>query len=165
MKEKENLEFNAVMNFIEEYNRIHNEIMIFKKLSKPPMPDAFCDLSGTEIGIEIVHSYGSNDEAKIRLGKCKYKDIPEKRNIERTTTPLNVRAINCLNEQLHKKSAKTYKAFITWLLIRNAFAVWSKDDYESYRDEIWVPDNHPFDQIWLLCDRNSVGEKGIIRLY
>ena len=164
MKQKEGLEYYAIINFIREYNRTHKKKFIFHRLNNPPMPDTFCELNGREIGIEIVHSYGSGIEAAIRLGNRKTSDFPKKRHRDRRTTPINARALNSLNERLYRKSKKKYSFFPVWLLIRNAFAPCGLKYYKQHKKDIFIPDTHPFKQIWLLCDENSIGLQGIMRL-
>lgn len=164
MKQKESLEYHAVINFIQEYNRTHKRQFIFHHLCKPPMSDALCELNGKRIGIEVVHSYGSGIEAAIRLGNCRSSDFPRKKHCERRITPIDVRSLNSLDERLFEKSKKNYTFSPVWLLVRNAFLLWGKNDYKRHKKDIPIPDNHPFNQIWLLCDENSVGSQGIIRL-
>lgn len=164
MRQKENLEYHAVTNFIKEYNRSHKRKIVFRQLYNPPMPDALCELNGKEIGIEVVHSYGSGIEAAVRLGNRKTSDFPEKYHRIRRVIPLNERAISSLNKKLLDKSKKSYSFSPVWLLVRNAFVLWSISDYKHYKNDIFMPGSHPFKQIWLLCDKNSLKPHGIIRL-
>ena len=164
MSQKENLEYHAVLNFIREYNRSHKRQFAFDALHEPPMPDSVCRLNGKEIGIEVVHSYGSGIEAAVRLGNREASYFPKKEHRKRRITPVNIRALNSLNERLFEKSKKKYFFSPVWLLIRNAFALWGLKEYRKYKNDIYIPDNHPFKQIWLLCDENSVGLNGILKL-
>ena len=164
MNQKENLEYYAVINFIREYNRNHKRQFLFSSLHKPPMPDAVCKLNKREIGIEVVHSYGSGIEAAMRLGNRQESDFPKKKHLERRITPVGIRALNSLNERLFEKSEKEYSFLPVWLLIRNAFALWGLEKYKQNKNDIYIPKSHPFKQIWLLCDENSVGLNGILRL-
>jgi len=164
MNQKENLEYYAVRNFIREYNRNHKRQFTFSSLHKPPMPDAVCKLNKREIGIEVVHSYGSGIEAAMRLGNRQESDFPKKKHLERRITPIGIRALNSLNERLFEKSKKEYSFLPVWLLIRNAFALWRLKEYKQNKNDIYIPESHPFKQIWLLCDENSVGLNGILRL-
>jgi len=164
MNQKENLEYHAVINFIREYNRNHKRKFIFCSLYMPPMPDSVCELKGKEIGIEVVHSYGSGIEAAIRLGNRETSDFPQKEHLKRRTTPINIRALNSLKERLIEKSKKEYSFSPVWLLICNAFVLWGLKEYKRNKNDICVPESHPFKQIWLLCDENSIGSQGILRL-
>lgn len=51
----------------------------------------------------------------------------------------------------------------TWLVIRNAYPLWEKPDFEMYPEALTIPQEHPFEQIWLLCDQ--VGRSGMLRLF
>ena len=164
MNQKKNLEYYAVINLIREYNRNHKRQFTFSSLHEPPMPDAVCKLNKREIGIEVVHSYGSGIEAAMRLGNRQESDFPKKKHLERRITPVDIRALNSLNERLFKKSKKEYSFSPVWLLLRNAFALWGLKEYKQNKNDIYIPENHPFKQIWLLCDENSVGLNGILRL-
>ena len=164
MNQKENLEYHAVINFIREYNRSHKRQFTFNSLHEPPMPDSVCRLNGKKIGIEVVHSYGSGIEAAIRLGNREASDFPKKEHLDRRITPVNIRALNSLNERLFGKSKKEYSFSPVWLLIRNVFALWGLKEYRKNKNDIYIPESLPFKQIWLLCDENSVGLNGILRL-
>ena len=48
--------------------------------------------------------------------------------------------------------------------IRNGFPLWSLSDYRNYKKEIFIPEETPFHQIWLLCDENSIKPHGIMRI-
>lgn len=76
--------------------------------------------------------------------------------------PLNERVISELNFILEGKAQKRYGSR-TWLLIRNAYPIWYKEDFELYKSNILLPDKHSFEEIWLLCDRD--GSSGILQLY
>ena len=128
------------------------------------MPDAICRLGKREIGIEVVHSWGSGIEAAMRLGNRQESDFPKKKHRERRTTPVDIRALNSLNERLFEKSKKIYSFSPVWLLIRNGFALWGLNEYNQNKKNIYIPESHPYTQIWLLCDENSVGLNGILRL-
>ncbi len=164
MNQRENLEFHAVQNFIAQYNVVQGQTLTFIKQCKPPMPDTLCRLDQKEVGIEVVHTYGTGEEAAIRLGNRRSEDFPDEVHRARRITPLDVRALNSLNQVLHDKGTKQYPFSPTWLMIRNAFSRWSLADYEEHRNRILVPQVHPFEQIWLLFDENSLGEQGIMRL-
>ena len=164
MNQREILEFHAVQNFITHYNAINEQKLTFIRQCTPPMPDTLCRHAQIELGIEVVHTYGTGEEAAMRLGNRQSSDYLKAVQLARTATPLNVRALNSLEQVLHDKATKQYAFSPTWLLIRNAFVLWSRTDYEEHRQEVLVPQTHPFPQIWFLFDRNSLGEQGIMRL-
>lgn len=165
MKLKDKLEYHAVLNFIVEYNRTHKRKLHFTRQCKPRMPDVLCRLNKKEIGIEVAHTYGTGEEAAMLLGNRDMKDFSDKVHRARRLTPLDVRALGSLNEILAKKATRTYDFLPTWLLVRNAFVLWSLKDYRKHQEEILIPDGHPFEQIWFFVDAPSVGPKGIMRLY
>jgi hypothetical protein len=164
MKQKDDLEYYAVHNFIAEYNRTHKRQIHFIRTCTPQMPDTLCRIQHREIGIEVVHTYGTDVEAAIRLGNKNSENFPDEIHLARMMTRLDIRALNSLNKVLANKATRTYGFVPTWLLVRNAFVHWSLRDYQKHKRQIHVPDGHSFVQIWLLCDSNSVGSKGIMRL-
>lgn len=164
MKQKDNLEYYAVINFISEYNRSYKKQLHFVRQSKPPKPDVICLHNKKEIGIEVAHTYGSGEEAAIRLGNRNSSDFPNTLHRKRRITPVDIRALNSLNAIMTKKATKTYDISSTWLLIRNGFPLWSLSDYRNYKKEIFIPEETPFHKIWLLCDENSVKPHGIMRI-
>ena len=164
MTQKDNLEFYAVQHFVAQYNRTHRRRLYFLRACSPPMPDTLCKLNQQQIGIEVVHTYGTGVEAALRLGNREIADFSNNTHQQRRITALDIRALNSLAKVLAEKATRTYDFAPTWLLIRNGFAPWSLSDYRKRRAQIHVPDSHPFSQIWFLCDRNSVGSPGIMRL-
>ena len=164
MKQKDNLEYYAVINFISEYNQTHKRHLHFVSQSKPPKPDSICLHNNKEIGIEVAHTYGSREEAAIRLGNRNSGDFPNELHLKRRIIPVDIRALNSLNAIMSKKATRTYNVSPTWLLIRNGFPLWSLSDYQKCKKEIFIPKETPFHQIWLLCDENSVKPRGIMRI-
>ncbi|NPU86379.1 MAG: hypothetical protein HPY65_18020 [Syntrophaceae bacterium] len=164
MKQKDKLEYHAVINFVKIYNCKHKRLLHFIRQCQPPFPDTICRLNNKEIGIEVAHSYGTGVEAAVRLGNRKMKDFPEKLHQMRRLTHLDVRALGSLNNILAGKSSKTYQFSPTWLIVRNAFMLWSLTDYRKHKKQIVIPNVNPFKQIWLLCDENSIAPQGIMRL-
>jgi hypothetical protein len=162
--EKANLEHHAVQSFIKLYNQTHRRKLTFLQLGHPPMPDAICRLGRRDLGIEVAHCYGSWDDAALRLGHRLASQIPKIAQQARRTTPLDVRVLSTLNEVLTKKSTREYDFGPVWLVVRNAFSAWSARDYRRRQDDIMLPTTTPFGQIWLVCDENSVGPQGLLRL-
>jgi len=164
MNQKENLEYYALQNFIAYYNNTHKRKMAFIRQCQPPMPDIICRLERTEVGIEVAHTYGTGEEAAMRLGNRDAKNIPEDIHRTRRLVTVDDRATFSLNQLLMQKSKKLYKHDHLWLVVRNAFLLWSLHDYKLNKKMINIPANHPFRQVWLVCDQNSIGRPGIMRL-
>ena len=142
-------------------SQIEEEIRFF--LSKP-MGVVVAEIKKSAPLPGVVHSYGSGIEAAMRLGNRQESDFPKKKHLERRITPVDIRALTSLNERLFEKSKKEYSFSPVWLLIRNAFALWDSEKYKQNKNDIYIPESHPFKQIWLLCDERSVGLNGILRL-
>ena len=164
MNEKKSLEFHAVLSFTEEYNRTHRRTLQLVHLCEPPMPDTLCLLHRREIGIEVAHIYGTGIEAAIRLGHQKSEDYPDEVHQARRITPLPLRVLPALKRVLRKKATRSYDMHPVWLLIRNGFPLWSLADYRRHKSCVHVPENSPFSQVWLVCDRNCAPPHGIMRL-
>jgi len=164
-QQKKLLECNAIKNFILEFNRTHIKKILLKELiERHGIPDTHCYLNGNDLWVEVVHSYGTNIEAAVRLDNRNISDYPEKIQKKHRIIPVNIRAINSLNQRLFDKSKKNYIVQPVWLLVRNGFTLWGKRDYINNRTSIIIPPRHPFQKIWLLCDQHSIGAPGIIRL-
>jgi len=101
-----------------------------------------------EFGVEIMHLYYDEKEAKMLLNKsketeCKMQDAQT--------------LIKTLNSKLEKKYARARKyeyekSMI--LVIRIASPIFNKDLFEQYLDEMFI-DKEPFREIWLLFMTNS----------
>jgi hypothetical protein len=163
LDEKRQLEFYAVLYFIRDQRKNHHRWLIFKEFSEPPNPDTYCLLNGEQVGIEVTHLCGNNDDAKKVLGKVNSGENLEgsKRHPE-PPVPINNLLPNELNRILEYK-AKHHYGDKTWLVIRNAYPFWEKGDFELYRSDIIIPRHHAFEEIWLVCD--PVGASGTLRLY
>ena len=126
------------------------------------MPDATCRIGNTEIDLEIAHLYGSDIDAQRLLGRNRRVPFTEETLKEQRLIPLNLRIPNELNSILKSKSKKTYETERVWLVIRNGYPLWNKEDFENYKSEIILPKEHPFEKIWLVCD--SRGYSGLIEI-
>lgn len=133
-----------------------------KKLASPPYPDIICEIDGCEIGIEVAHLYGSQRDARLTFGRSKPIEKTMEHRVKHAMVPLNDRIPYDLNVILNSKAQKNYPG-VTWLLIRNAYPLWDFNDFQSYIDQINIPDCHHFENIWLLCDRQGLSDA--IRLY
>jgi len=160
MKEKEALEFYALQHFIATYNRTHSTLLRFVELRKPPEPDALCLIDGEELWIEVTHLHGSEPvDAMRNLGRWPPRNAEgswiEKHEQETRRKSLQQRVLPKLNESLDDKANTPYSRSPVWLLVRNAFPLWNKQDFEQHIDEIAVPESHPFQHIWLLTERDG----------
>ncbi len=163
MKEKNVLEQSAIENFADAYVKETNTILQFVELTEPPFADSICNLDGNKIFIEVSHIYGTTSDAKQLLDRIGFSTSTDAENLKARLIPLNHRLIKPLNRLLEKKSIKKYEGSPVWLLIRNAMPIWAKEEFQAYYHEIFVPDEHPFEQIWLLCGPDS--ESGILKLF
>lgn len=163
LDEKRQLEFFAVLYFIRDQRKNHRRWLLFKEFSEPPNPDTYCLLNGVQVGIEVTHLCGNNHDAKKVLGKLNNGENPEG-NQKQAVPPasMNNRIPNELNRILEYKAKHQY-GDNTWLVIRNTYPFWEKDDFIRYRSDIIVPRHHAFEEIWLVCD--PVAASGTIRLY
>jgi hypothetical protein len=163
LDEKKQLEFYAVLYFIRDQRKHHHRWLTFKEFSDPPNPDTYCLLNGEQVGIEVTHLCGNNYDAKKVLGKRNNGgDLEESGRNEVPPASMNHRLPNELNRILEYKAKHQY-GDKTWLVIRNTYPLWMKDDFELNRGDIIVPRDHAFDEIWLVCD--PVGASGTLRLF
>jgi len=162
LDERRRLEAYAVIYFIHELRRRYRRWLILRDFASPPDPDCYCLLNGERIGVEVAHLYGSQRDARKRLGKERAEEQTKEEGSADSGVPLNVRILPELNRIIADKAKKCYGGK-TWLLIRNAFPPWTRDDFEQYISEISIPEDHSFNEIWLLCDRD--GSSGILRLF
>ena len=162
--EKEALEQNAIAQFASLFSRqVGRGVLKFHKLLEPPQPDALCTVDAKKIFIEVAHVYGTDADARYLLDRDG-KAAPTKRErLASRCIPLNVRLLGSLNNILERKAEKQYDAEPVWLLIRVALPLWTSEDFEEHISEILVPENHPFQEIWLLCDPYE--RFGLIQLY
>lgn len=164
MDEKQALEQGAIAQFASLFSaKAERGILKFQKLMEPPQPDALCTLEAEKIFIEVAHIYGTEADARYLLGR-EGRTAPTKR--ERLTSrsiPLNARLLGPLNYILAQKAEKQYEAQPVWLLIRVALPMWTEEDFQENKSDILVPENHPFQEIWLLCGPDE--RLGMIQLY
>jgi hypothetical protein len=150
--EKRGLEIGAISQFSDLFaSEIGSDRFVFDRLLDPPMPDALCSLNGQPVYVEIAHSYGTEADARLLLGrKGKLAPTSEERR-KSAMVPLDNRLLTPLNYVLARKAAKDYAVPRVWLLVRSAFPIWDVTDFMEYQAHIRVPNGHPFEQVWLLC--------------
>jgi hypothetical protein len=164
VSEKKALERGAVANFIECFvNRFDRGLLEFVDHLPPPHPDTLCDLNGDPIYIEVAHIYGTRADAKLLLGRRGRSKPTAEEQFNSSLIPLDVRTLAPLNRVLAEKANKKYEGTPVWLLIRSGLPLWTEKDFADHREEIVVPINHPFDEIWLLCGPRALF--GLIRLF
>jgi hypothetical protein len=163
LDEKKQLEFYAVLYFIRDQRKNHQRWLIFKEFSEPPNPDTYCVLNGEQVGIEVTHLCGNHRDAKKALGRVSNgADLPGGPGGQAPPDSMNHRLPTELNRILEYKAKHQY-GDNTWLVIRNTYPLWMKGDFEMYRSDIIVPQDHAFEEIWLVCD--LVGASGTLRLF
>jgi hypothetical protein len=73
-----------------------------------------------------------------------------------------MRLLTALNRILLNKSFKRYKTKRVWLVIRNTHPARGEKQILALQQNISVPSDHPFEQIWIVGDWN--GKSGIVQL-
>jgi len=162
LDDKRRLEFYAVLYFIWDQRKNHHRWLIFKEFSEPPDPDTYCLLNGEKVGIEVTHLFGDGQDAQKLLGKMTTPEEYQQLKENPALAPLTQSIPNAINRILEDKANHHYGGK-TWLVIRNAFPLWEKGDFETYLPEIIIPRHHAFEEIWLVCDR--FGASGTLCLY
>jgi hypothetical protein len=125
---------------------------------QPPEPDALCLLDGKQLGVEVAHLYGTGQDAERITGAVQKRRNPltEEERMDNRLKPFRERVLAELNTKvLGKKAKKSYRRSPVWLLVRNMFPLWNRQDFEEHKDEIIVPREHPFEHIWLLGEHDG----------
>lgn len=161
--EKIQLEHDAAKLFMRWYERNTGQHIRHLWHNRPSKPDTSTLLEGERLDLEIAHLYGTEEEAMKLLGR----ELPDTTKLalhllERSTDP-DARLLNALNRILQSKSEKSYKSKRVWLVIRNVHPDWDADRIRQQCAAIDVPNNHPFEQIWIVGDFK--GKSGIVKLY
>lgn len=156
------LELYAVTYFIAAYRRKFPTWPTLVGMPEPPEPDFIVRFGTCALGVEVAHLFGSERDARRLLGRVRTNEVTPEAQLQHTQVPLDVRVPAELSRILSQKGRKTYPR-PTWLVIRNAYPMWDRADFEMYPDALAVPDTHAFEQIWLVCDRNAAS--GMIRLF
>ncbi len=162
LDEKRRFELYAAIYFIAAYRRLFPVWPTLVEMPAPPEPDFIIRLATRHVGVEVAHLFGSDRDARLLLGRARPVESAREARVEHSLVPLTVRVPVELNRILSQKARKTYPR-PTWLVIRNAYPLWGRPDFEMHPGVLVVPTAHPFEQIWLLCDRD--GASGMIRLF
>jgi hypothetical protein len=153
----------ATLVFIQWYEKAFGTSFTYIAHNQPAKPDVSCLLNGQALDIEIAHLYGTEQEAMSILGKTLNNHTRNELRNLRNTTSTQERLTKALNRILENKSHKTYDSDRTWLVIRNVHPGWQTQQLRRIQDIIVVPNNHPFEQIWLVGDIDAAS--GAICLY
>lgn len=162
-EEKIELEHQAARLFMRWYEHDTGKIIRHIWHNRPAKPDVSCYLEGERLDLEIAHLYGTEQEAMQILGRAlSQKTREELRELEHCDDA-HTRLLRALNRILSNKSQKHYKTQRVWLVLRNAHPAWGADQINALQHHINVPEQHPFEQIWIVGDMQ--GESGIVQLY
>lgn len=162
IQEKIKLEHQAAKLFMKHYEQQHGHRMRHIWHNEPKKPDVSCRLNGQRLDLEIAHLYGSEEEAMLILGR-QLTTQTRKALIDLQHVSFDARLLNALNRILRQKAEKTYQSDHVWLVIRNAHPAWSRAQIEALQHHIAVPEQHPFEEIWMVTDWEGLG--GIVQLY
>lgn len=161
-QEKIELEHEAAKLFMRLYEKQFGIPMRHIWHNEPRKPDVSCYLNDEKLDLEIAHLYGSEAEAMLILRR-----EVNQRTLEALHLLLNVpvkeRLLKALNTILINKAEKSYHSQRVWLVLRNANPLWSRADIEARRDQLSLPANHPFEQIWMVGD--MAGKSGLVQLF
>ncbi len=161
--EKIQLEHEAARLFMRWYEHDTGQHIRHIWHNRPKKPDVTCEFEGGRLDIEVAHLYGSELEAMQILGReLSEKTRQELREQDAVADP-HSRLLDALNRILANKALKHYKTRRVWLVIRNAHPAWNTEEIKALQHCIDVPDNHPFEQIWMVGDFS--GESGIVQLH
>lgn len=161
--EKLALEHEAARLFMRWYEQITGKQIRHIWHNQPIRPDVSCRLEGERLDLEVAHLYGSEQEAMKLLGR---ELTPQTRDALQQLSGIgdpHQRLLDALNRILLNKSAKSYDSRRVWLVIRNVHPAWTATEIQRLDAEIRVPDQHPFEQIWIVGDFQ--GQSGIVQLY
>lgn len=162
-QEKIELEHEAARLFMRWYEKNTGEIIRHIWHNQPQKPDVSCFLNGDRLDLEIAHLYGSEEEAMKILGRNLSPQTQQELRALELYSDTHERLLQSLNRILLNKAHKQYKSKRVWLVIRNANPAWDKKEISELQHHISVPDNHPFEQIWMVGDMQ--GQSGIVQLY
>lgn len=159
--EKIQLEHEAAKIFMRWYENNTGKKIRHIWHNQPQRPDVSCMFEGERLDLEIAHLYGSEAEAMEILGR--YLTEQTKQELHSLDQEAHERLLKALNRILLNKASKSYHSKRVWLVIRNAHPQWTKEEIKGLIGHISVPDNHPFEKIWMVGDME--GKSGIVRLY
>lgn len=161
-REKLRLEHEAARLFMRLYEGCFGVEIRHIWHNEPKKPDVSCYLGRDRLDLEIAHLYGSEAEAMLLLGR----DLGDKTwhyLQELTTTHPDDRLLTALNRILGNKAQKNYHSKKVWLVIRNMNPLWTRRDFLQRLDRIHLPEQHPFEAVWVVADFQGVS--GLVRIF
>ncbi|WP_440054848.1 hypothetical protein ACSLBF_01410 [Pseudoalteromonas sp. T1lg65] len=159
--EKIALEHDAVKLFLRQYEQEFGTPMRHIWHNEPNRPDVSCYQGNEQLDIEVAHFYASETEAMAVLGRELGLHLQHEL-AEMAWAPDKDQLKVGLQRLLNQKAKKRYQSERVWLLIRNASPLYHLYDFTKLKSVWSEPDEHPFEQIWLLCDFH---EGGLLRLF
>ncbi|RMA81310.1 hypothetical protein DFR27_1127 [Umboniibacter marinipuniceus] len=160
--EKIALEHDAAKLFMRAYEQRFGIEVRHIWHNEPRRPDVSCYLGDDKLDLEIAHLYGSEAQAMEILGRELTSATRAELAVIDLLDETHERLVTALNRILAGKAKKCYDSPRVWLVIRNANPAWNATDIHSAKVEIQVPENTPFEQIWMVGDWQ--GSSGIVRL-
>lgn len=161
--EKQTLEYQASLRFATAYSDRFETSVSFLRHNLPAKPDVSCEIDGRLQDLEIAHLYGSEAEAQIILGRELTPSTCAELQALQNTQNTHARLVTALNRILQSKADKHYDSANVWLVIQNAHPAWGEATIRANLEQVSVPENHPFRQIWLVSDLTS--KPGLVLLY
>lgn len=161
--EKERLEQGALEVFAQAFGRFSRGTLEFVTLLSPPAPDGHCRLDGIDLFIEVAHIYGTDVDARYILQRKGNSAPTRNERLQSSVISLDRRVVDPLNRVLADKATKAYAGSPVWLLIRVGLPLLTTEDFQWYFDQIVIPADHPFEEIWLMC--SPTAEFGIMQLH
>lgn len=134
------------------HNQFFTSQLSFLSNNRPSKPDVSCLLDGKKVDIEIAHLYGTQQEAMAILGKHLSEHTKDELARLQENSTAEHRLITALNRILEQKSHKRYNSQHVWLVIRNVHPKWNTTKIRAASDSIVLPQEHPFEQIWIIGD-------------
>ncbi|MEJ6474978.1 hypothetical protein [Pseudoalteromonas piscicida] len=149
--EKIKLEHDAAKLFLRCYEARFAVHMRHIWHNEPNKPDVSCYQGEAQLDLEIAHFYASEKEAMAVLGR------PLSLSIQRELAAMSQAADSDplslgLQRLLNQKAKKRYESDRVWLVIRNASPIYHSEDFKRLSAAWEIPDFHPFEQVWVLCD-------------
>ncbi len=154
---KQGIEYFCFKYFAHWQDKERGISLDFDRFGSPPEPDILALLDGKSIGVEVATLYSSDYDAARLLGRIEDKDYKDKLQAE-ALIPLD-RIYPRLDNIIRAKQEKQYAVEKPWLVIQNAFPLFSKEDFVCVEGRYSLGQ---FKEIWLLCDVG--GRSGILRL-
>ncbi|KRS20604.1 hypothetical protein AAY72_12720 [Alishewanella sp. WH16-1] len=160
--EKISLEHEAARIFMRHYEQRFGVKMRHIWHNEPRRPDVSCYYDNQRLDLEIAHLYGSEAEAMHILGR-ELSQQTHQELLALLRLPVEQRMLEALNRIICNKAQKYYESEKVWLVIRNANPLWRREDMLAHCNKLHLPQQHPFEQIWVVGD--MLGVSGILPLY